>query len=122
MSIRFHLVSQSNNKLISNNEQLFNVMNLPPVICHIIYLQMYVVRTQQILKLIQELQMRKKSKVCTVKILLDSGASASNELNEILHERYKILKDKNIKWSNMTGILNTTFVREIILNSRNQNT
>ena len=57
----------------------------------------------------------KNSKVCTIKILLDSGASASIVRKDILHERHKILKDKKNKWSTMAGTFNTTFVTEIIL-------
>ena len=31
MSIRFYLISQSKNKLISNSKQLFNAMDLSPI-------------------------------------------------------------------------------------------
>ena len=34
------------------------------------------------------------SKVCTIKILLDSGAGASIVRKDILHERHRILKQK----------------------------
>ena len=57
----------------------------------------------------------KNSKVCTVKILLDSGASASIVRNDVLYERHKILKDKTNKWSTMAVTFNTTFVTEIML-------
>ena len=56
-----------------------------------------------------------KSKVCTIKILLDSGASVLIIRKDILYKRHKILKDKKIKWSNMAGTFNTTFVIEMIL-------
>ena len=38
----------------------------------------------------------KSSKLCTIKILLDSGASASIERKYILQEHHKILKIKRI--------------------------
>ena len=46
----------------------------------------------------------KNSKVCAIRILLDSGASASIVRKDILHERHKMLKDKKNKWSTMTVI------------------
>ena len=55
----------------------------------------------------------KNSKVRTIKILLDSGASASIVRKDVLHVRHKILKDKKNKWSTMAGTYNTTFVAEI---------
>ena len=54
-------------------------------------------------------------KVCAIKILLDSGASASIVRKNVVYERHKILKDKKNKRSTMTGTFNTTFVTEIIL-------
>ena len=57
----------------------------------------------------------KNSKVYIIKILVDSGVSASIICKDILHECHKILKDKKNKWSTMAGTLNTTFVTEIIL-------
>ena len=55
------------------------------------------------------------SKVCAIKILLDSSASALIVHKDVLYERHKILKDKKNKRSTMAGTFNTTFVTEIIL-------
>ena len=57
----------------------------------------------------------KNSKVRAIKILLDSGTSASIVRKEVLHERHKILKDKKNIWSTKTEMFNTSFVTEIIL-------
>ena len=38
----------------------------------------------------------KNSKVCTIKILLDSGARVSIVQKDMLYRRHKILKDKSI--------------------------
>ena len=57
----------------------------------------------------------KNSKVRTIKILLDSGSSASITRKDVLYERHKILKDKKNKWSTMAKTFNTTFVTKIIL-------
>ena len=56
----------------------------------------------------------KNFKVRTIKILLDSGASASIVRKCVLHEHHKIHKDKKNKCSTMEGTFNTTFVTEII--------
>ena len=45
------------------------------------------------------------SKVSTIKISLDSGASASTVRRDVLQERHKILKEKKTKWSTMAGII-----------------
>ena len=45
----------------------------------------------------------KNSKVCTIKIILDSGASASIVRKDVLRERHKILKDNKNKWSTMAA-------------------
>ena len=45
------------------------------------------------------------SKVSTIKILLDSGASASIVRKDVLYVQLKILKDKKNKWSTMAGTL-----------------
>ena len=57
----------------------------------------------------------KNSKVLTIKLLLDSGASSLIIQKDMLYKRHKILKDKKNKWSTMAGTFNTTFVIEIIL-------
>ena len=53
------------------------------------------------------------SKVCTIKILLDSSASASIVSKDVLYKGHRILKDKKNKWSTMAATFNTTFVTEI---------
>ena len=55
------------------------------------------------------------SKVCTFKILLDSGASVSIVPKDLLYKILKIPKDKKNKWSAMAETLNTAFVTEIRL-------
>ena len=57
----------------------------------------------------------KNSKVCTIKILLDNGASASIVREDVLYKCHKILKDKKNNWSTMAGTFNKTFITEIIL-------
>ena len=54
------------------------------------------------------------SEVCSIKILLDSGANALIVRKDILYKRHRILKDNKNKWSTMAGTFNTTFVTEII--------
>ena len=102
MSIRSCLVSQPENKLISSSEQLFNAMALLPIIFGIILpsnpqgknstnSQINPGTTDE----------NKKSNVHTIRVLLDSGASALIIRKDVLHERHKILKDKKNKWSTM---------------------
>ena len=55
------------------------------------------------------------SKVCTIKILLDSGASTSIVRKDVLQECHKIFKNKKNKWSTMAGTYKITFITEIIL-------
>ena len=55
------------------------------------------------------------SKVRSIKILLDSGASTLIVHDNILQKYYRILKDKKNKCSTMVGTFSTTFVTEIIL-------
>ena len=57
----------------------------------------------------------KNSKVYTIKILKDFGASASIIRKDLFYKRHKILKDKKNKWSAMAGTFNTTFVTKTIL-------
>ena len=59
----------------------------------------------------------KNSKVHTIKILSDSGASALIVRKDVLYERHRILKDKKNKWSTMAVTVNTTFVTENIKTS-----
>ena len=57
----------------------------------------------------------RNSKIRTIKISLDSGASVSNVHKEVLHTGHRILKDEKNKWSTMAGTFNTTFVTELRL-------
>ena len=41
-------------------------------------------------------------------MLLDNGVSASILHEDLLYERYQILKDKKNKWSILAGTFNTT--------------
>ena len=115
MSIRSHLVSQSNNKLISNNEQLFNATDLSPITFGVI-LPLNPQIKNSITSQINPGTSgdNKNSIVQTIKILLDSGASASIVHRDVLYECHRLLKDKKNKWSTMAGTFITTFVTEII--------
>ena len=78
MSIRSYLVSQIKNKLISNGKQLFNVMDLSPITFGVILPQdpqRKISTNSQINPGTSDENLI--SKVCTIKILLDSSASAS---------------------------------------------
>ena len=57
----------------------------------------------------------RNAKVRTIKILLDTGASALIVHKDVLYKFYKIFKDKKNNWSTMAGTFNTSFVTEIIL-------
>ena len=112
ISIRSRFISRPNNKFISNNEQFFNVTNLLLIIFGIN------LSPNPCGKNLTNSQINpwtakenKNSKVCNIKILLDSGASVPIVRKTIIHEYHKILKDKKNKWSTMTG----TFHTEIIL-------
>ena len=116
MSIRYRLVSQPNNKLISNSEQLFNATDLSPITFGVILppkLRGKMSTNSQINTV--NLDENKNSKVRTIKISLDSGTNVSIVHKDALHGRHKILKDKKNKWSTMAGTFNTTFATEIIL-------
>ena len=78
MSIRSCLVSQPNNKFNSNSEQLFNATALTPIIFGVILppnLRDKISTNSQ--NNPETLDEKKNSKVYTIKILLDNGASAS---------------------------------------------
>ena len=99
ISIRSRLVSQPNNKLNSNSEQLFNAMDILPITSGIILppkLSGKISRNSQIFPVTSD--ENKNSKVCTIQILLDSGASASIIHKDVLYKRHKILKDNKNKW------------------------
>ena len=95
MSIRSCLVSQPNKKLKLNSEQLFNSIDLSTITFGVILppklhgkmstnFQLNPATTDE----------NKNSKVRTIKVLLDSGASASTVHKDVLYGRHKILKDK----------------------------
>ena len=100
MSIRSCLVSQPKNKLISNSEQLFNAKDSLPITLSVILppnLRGKISTNSQ--NNLGTLDENNNSKVCTIKILSDSSASASIVCKDILYKYHKILKDKKNKWS-----------------------
>ena len=115
MSIRSRLISQPNNKLISNSKQSINATDSSPVTLGIILppkLRGKISTNSQ--NNTGTLDENKNSKVQTIKILLDRGTSASIVRKDVLYKRHKILKLKMNKWSTMAGTFNSTFVTEII--------
>ena len=95
MSIRSRLVSQPKNKLNSNNEQSFDAKDLSTITFGVILppnLRSKISTNSQINPVNSD--ENRNSKVCTIKILLDSGASASIVRKDVLYKRHKILKDK----------------------------
>ena len=56
----------------------------------------------------------RNSKEHTIKILLDSGASASIVCKVVLHKLQKILKDEQNKWSTLSKTFNTVLLTELI--------
>ena len=116
MSIRLCLLSQPNNKLISNSEQSMNATDLLPI-TFIVILPPNTHGKKSIKFPISrgDLEQNINTKVHTFKILLNSGASASTVCKDVLYKHNKILKDKNNnKWSTMAGTFNTIFVIKII--------
>ena len=84
MSIRSRLVSQPNNKLKLNIEQSFNAIDLSPIIFGVILppnLRGKISTNSQIHQ--GTLDKNENSKVRTIKILLDSAASASIVRTEV---------------------------------------
>ena len=61
------------------------------------------------------LDKNENSKVSAIKILLDSGGSASIVRKDVLYKCHGNLKHEKNKWSTMAGTFNTTFVTEITL-------
>ena len=114
--ITSRLVSQPKNKLILNSEQLFYATDLSPITYSVMLSPnsrgKNSTNSQDKPGFLDE---HRNSKVQTIKILLDSGASASIVRKDILFFRHRIHKDKNYIWSNMAGTFNATFVTEIIL-------
>ena len=92
MSIWSCLASQPNNQLNSNSEQLFNATDLSPITFGVILppnLCGKISTISQIHPVASD--ENQNSKVRTIKILLDSGASASIVCKDVLYERHKIL-------------------------------
>ena len=92
MSLRSCLVSQPNKKLNLNSEQLFNATDLSPITFGAILppkLRGKTSTNSQIIPVNSD--ENKYSKVRTIKILLDSGASASIVRKDVLHKRHQIL-------------------------------
>ena len=87
MSIRSRLVSQPNNKLISNSKQSFNAQELLPILFAVILppeLRNKISTNSQINP--ETLDENKNSKIHAIKILLDSGASASMIREDMLYK------------------------------------
>ena len=116
MSNRSCLVSQSKNKLIANCEQLLNATDQSPITFGVI-LHPNLQGKKSINSQINPVSVNenKYSKVCSIKILSDSGASAFIICKDVLHDYHRILKDKKNEWSTMAGTISTTFVTEMIL-------
>ena len=87
MSIRSYLVSQSKNKSISNSKQIFDAMHLLPIVFGVI-LHTNPRGKIQINSQINPatLDENKIVKRHTIKILLDSVASASTARKDVLYE------------------------------------
>ena len=76
MSIRSRLVSQTRNKFISNSDQLFNAKDLSPITFGVILPQNPRGKNSTNSQINPATSDdNRNSKVCTIKILLDSGAS-----------------------------------------------
>ena len=112
LSIRSRLISQPNTKLKMNRKKSIIAIDLSPITFGVILppkLRCKVSTNSQINPITSD--ENKNSKVRTIKILLDSGVSASIIRKDVLYKRHKIL----YKWSTMAGTFNTTFVTQIIL-------
>ena len=106
MSIRSCLVSQIKNKLISNSEQLFIATNLSPIaFVKILPPNLCGKKLTNSQINLRTLNKNKNSNVHTIKIVLDSGASASIVRKDILYKHHRIIKDKKNKWSTLGGLL-----------------
>ena len=115
MCIRSCRVSQPNNKLISNGEQLLNATDLLPITFGIIFSLNPHGKTWTNTQISpRTTDESRNSEVCTIKILLDSGVSALIVRKDVLYKHHKILKDRKNKLYTIAGLFNTTFVIEII--------
>ena len=107
---------QVNQKIISNSEQLFILTDLLPITFGVILPPKLRGKNSKITQINPGTSDKNKhSKVHTIKILLDSGASASIIRKDKLYICQRILKDKKNTWSTMAGTFNTTFATEIML-------
>ena len=89
MSIRSCIVSQPNNKLISNSEQLLNTTDLSPITIGVILppkLRGKISTNSQISP--GDSDENQNSKVLTIKILLDSSDSASIVCKDVLYKQH----------------------------------
>ena len=98
LNIRSRLISQPNNKLISNNDQLFNATNLSPISFGIIFFP----NPQGINSTNSQINPgtmneHKNSKVGIIKVLLDSCAIALILRRDVFHEHQSIHKDNKNK-------------------------
>ena len=110
MSIRSHLMSQSNNNLISNNEQLFNSIDSLPITFGITLSpnpRGKISTNSQINP--GTMDENENSKVRTIKTLL----VRQSIIQMSYKNHHKILKQKNYKWSTMAGNFNTTLFTEL---------
>ena len=104
MCIRSRLVSQSNNKLNLSSEQLFNAMDLSPIIFSIILPtnpRCEISTNSQTNPV--NLYVNRNSKVPTIKILLDSGTIAS--ITSCYMNIIKFFKIKRINGQPWQGLL-----------------
>ena len=92
MSIRSRVVSQPNNKLNSNSKQLFKAIDLSPITFVVILPPKLRGKISKYFLINPaNLDENENSKVRTIKILLDSGASPSIVRKDVLHKRPQIL-------------------------------
>ena len=102
--------------MISNSEQLFNATDLSSIIFGVILPPNPRGKNSTHSQINPgTLDENINSKVCTIKILLESGANVSIVRLDELDKRHRSLEQKKNKWSTIAGTLNTAFVIEIIL-------
>ena len=102
MSIRSCLVSQPNSKLIWNDEQLFNAIDLSPITFSVILPPNLCSKNSKNFKINPgTLDENKILKFVLSKYFLDSNASELIVHKEIVYKCHRILKDKKNKWSTM---------------------
>ena len=93
--MRSRLVSQPSNKSISNTQQSLNATDLSPITFGVILPPKQCGKKSTNYQISQRtLGENENSKVCIMKILLDSGASELIVRKGVLYKRHRILKDK----------------------------